>query len=162
MDGSANLCRETRHEARQLADSGHNLTRSLRGENGAHPTPSDGAKDDVSRTTVCRQARRSVATSTGPPSPSLPALRRRNGTARAGRTARCCFCRLARQSGSLSRLDARDLGFKFGNLITQALSFLHGGISLTAAITNGGNQFRLPPLPGRVVGLVLEVGQARE
>jgi hypothetical protein len=50
MDGSANLRRETRHEARQFADSGHNLTCSLRGDKGNHPTPADDAKDDVSRT----------------------------------------------------------------------------------------------------------------
>jgi hypothetical protein len=49
MDGSANLCRETRDEARQLADSRHDPTCSLRGDKGAHPTLADDAKDDVSR-----------------------------------------------------------------------------------------------------------------
>jgi len=48
-DGSANLCLETRDEARQLADSRHDPTCSLRGDKGAHPALADDAKDDVSR-----------------------------------------------------------------------------------------------------------------
>jgi hypothetical protein len=47
MDGSANLCRETRHEARKLADSGHDPTCSILEDYEPHPTLANEAEGNV-------------------------------------------------------------------------------------------------------------------